>query len=284
MAGEQIKRRLREYEKEPYRIVITGATSQIAQTLIVCMGSGYFLGLNRPIILNLFDVATIESCLIASKMELEDCAFDNIIEINCTVDEQVAFIDADLIVMIGCVSRREGMERSELLGTNVIIFAEQAININKFAKPTCKILVTGNPANTNAFIVKQYAPNILPENITCLARLDQNRAMAQELSVDYVISDNLSHTNQRKLRRIDFLVIKKSMEEEVFKMAIMDNLSFNRIAKSDFNQMSFKKRNSEYDNTAPTWHNFEELKIMLQDKCDKEMRFSITMDECIHAE
>ena len=113
------------------------------------------------------------------KLELEDCSLPLLTEVIATDSEEVAFSNLDVAILVGSMPRKEGMERKDLLAANVRIFKSQGIALDKYSKKTCKVLVVGNPANTNCLIASKYAPSIPKENFTCLTRLDHNRAKAQ---------------------------------------------------------------------------------------------------------
>lgn len=164
---------------EPLRVLITGAAGQIAYSLLYSVAKGDVFGHNQPISLVLLDIDFMMGVLQGVVMELRDCALPLLHEIIPTADKNVAFKDIDVAILVGAMPRREGMERKDLLKANVKIFREQGEAINTLAKKTVRVVVVGNPANTNAFVCKTFAPTIPPENFTCLTRLDQNRAAAQ---------------------------------------------------------------------------------------------------------
>jgi len=164
---------------EPIRVVITGAAGQIGYSLIYMVGSGYVFGPNQPVILQLLDIAPAMGVLGGVCMEIDDCALPLVKQVIPTDDPEVAFKDADAAFMVGAMPRREGMERKDLLAANVKIFKVQGECLDKFAKKSVKVMVVGNPANTNAIICSHYAPSIPKENFTAMTRLDQNRAAAQ---------------------------------------------------------------------------------------------------------
>jgi len=164
---------------EPIRVVITGAAGQIGYSLIYMVGSGYVFGPNQPVILQLLDIAPAMGVLGGVCMEIDDCAMPLVKKVIPTDDPEVAFKDADAAFMVGAMPRREGMERKDLLAANVKIFKVQGECLDKFAKKSVKVMVVGNPANTNAIICSHYAPSIPKENFSAMTRLDQNRAAAQ---------------------------------------------------------------------------------------------------------
>jgi len=165
--------------KEPVRVCITGAAGQIAYSLLYSVAKGDVFGLDQPIILTMLDIAAMEGVMQGVCLELMDCAFDLLKEVIPTSDEKVAFKDCDAAFLVGAMPRREGMERKDLLAANIKIFKSQGANIDAVAKKSIKVVVVGNPANTNALICAKYAPSIPKENFSCLTRLDQNRAQAQ---------------------------------------------------------------------------------------------------------
>lgn len=163
----------------PLRVLVTGAAGQIAYSLLYSVAKGDVFGPNQPISLVLLDIEAMMGVLEGVVMELTDCALPLLTEVIKTPDVEVAFTDVDVAILVGAMPRREGMERKDLLKANVKIFKQQGQALNAKAKKDVKVVVVGNPANTNAFICKMYAPSIPPQNFTCLTRLDQNRAAAQ---------------------------------------------------------------------------------------------------------
>jgi len=164
---------------EPIRVVVTGAAGQIAYSLLYQISSGYVFGYNQPLILHLLDIPPMMGVLKGVEMELHDCALPLVREVISTDDPNVAFKDIDAAFLVGAMPRKEGMERKDLLAANVKIFKVQGQALDKHAKKSCRILVVGNPANTNALICSHYAPSIPKENFSAMTRLDQNRACAQ---------------------------------------------------------------------------------------------------------
>jgi len=163
----------------PLRVLVTGAAGQIAYSLLYSVAKGDVFGPNQPISLVLLDIEAMMGVLEGVVMELTDCALPLLSEVIKTSDVEVAFTDVDVAILVGAMPRREGMERKDLLKANVKIFKQQGQALNAKAKKDVKVVVVGNPANTNAYICKMYAPSIPPQNFTCLTRLDQNRAAAQ---------------------------------------------------------------------------------------------------------
>jgi len=166
-------------EKAPIRVVITGAAGQIGYSLIYMVSSGYVFGANQPVILHLLDIAPMMGVLGGVVMEIADCAMPLVKDVVATDDAVKAFTDVDAAFMVGAMPRKEGMERKDLLAANVKIFKVQGQALDQHAKKTVKVLVVGNPANTNSFIMSHYAPSIPKANFTAMTRLDQNRASAQ---------------------------------------------------------------------------------------------------------
>ncbi len=157
-------------------ITITGAAGNIAYSLIFRILSGQIFSKDTKIQLNLLDISESAKILKGVKYEIEDCAFDSLDSIITTDSMEVAFGDSDYILLVGAKPRSKGMQRSDLLLDNANIFKNQGIAINQHCKDTTKIIVVGNPANTNALIVSRHTPKLPSENITSLMRLDQNRA------------------------------------------------------------------------------------------------------------
>lgn len=164
---------------EPVRVLITGAAGQIAYSLLYMVSSGEVFGKDRKIILHLLDIPPMMGVLEGVVMELHDCAFPLLHSVVPTTDVEVAFKDVDAAFLVGAMPRKEGMERKDLLASNVKIFKTQGSALDQFAKKTVKVLVVGNPANTNALVCSHFAPSVPKENFTAMTRLDQNRAQAQ---------------------------------------------------------------------------------------------------------
>jgi len=163
----------------PIKVVVTGAAGQISYSLLYMIASGCVFGENQPIILHLLDIAPMMEVLHGVVMELQDSALHLVKDVIATDDACVAFKDIDAAFMVGAMPRREGMERKDLLAANVKIFKVQGQAMDKFAKKSVRVLVVGNPANTNALIISHYAPSIPKENISAMTRLDHNRLAAQ---------------------------------------------------------------------------------------------------------
>jgi len=164
---------------EPVRVCVTGAGGNIGYSLVPFIASGLMLGENQPIILHLLEVPQGESSLKGLVLELEDSEFKLVKEIIATTKPEIAFKNIDIAIFVGAFPRLKGMDRKDLLSKNAGIFKESGIILNKLAKKTTKILVVGNPANTNCLILKHFCPDIPKENFTCLTRLDLNRANGQ---------------------------------------------------------------------------------------------------------
>ena len=163
----------------PVRIAITGAAGQIGYSLLFRIASGAMLGPDTPVILQLLEVTPALGALGGVKMELDDCAFSPLVDVICTDDANLAFGDADIAMLVGAMPRKDGMERSDLLSANGGIFKPQGLAISANAKKNVKVLVVGNPANTNSLIAMHNAPNIDPRQFTAMTRLDHNRAVSQ---------------------------------------------------------------------------------------------------------
>jgi malate dehydrogenase len=163
----------------PVRIAITGAAGQIGYSLLFRIASGAMLGPDTPVILQLLEVTPALGALSGVKMELDDCAFSPLVDVICTDDANLAFGDADIAMLVGAMPRKDGMERSDLLSANGGIFKPQGQAISANAKKNVKVLVVGNPANTNSLIAMHNAPNIDPRQFTAMTRLDHNRAVSQ---------------------------------------------------------------------------------------------------------
>lgn len=165
--------------KSPVRVAVTGAAGQIGYSLVFRIAAGEMLGKDQPVILQLLEIPQALPALEGVVMELEDCAFPLLKGIVTTDDPRVAFADADYALLVGAMPRKAGMERRDLLSANAKIFAEQGRALAEAAKKTVKVLVVGNPANTNALIAYHHARGLDPRNFTAMTRLDHNRAKAQ---------------------------------------------------------------------------------------------------------
>ena len=165
--------------KNPVRVTITGAAGQIGYQLAFRIASGQMLGSDQPVILQLLEITPALPALEGVAMELDDCAFDTLAGIVATDDANIAFKDSDYALLVGARPRGPGMERKDLLEANAQIFSVQGKAMNDHASRDIKVLVVGNPANTNALITSSNASDIDPVNITSMTRLDHNRASAQ---------------------------------------------------------------------------------------------------------
>ena len=165
--------------KQPVRVAVTGAAGQISYSLLFRIAAGDMLGKDQPVILQLLEITPALEALKGVVMELEDCAFPLLAGVVQTDDASVAFKDADYALLVGARPRGPGMERKDLLEANAAIFSAQGKALNDHASRDVKVLVVGNPANTNALIAQRNAPDLNPRNFTAMTRLDHNRGMAQ---------------------------------------------------------------------------------------------------------
>ncbi|MFK7861008.1 MAG: malate dehydrogenase [Granulosicoccus sp.] len=164
---------------QPKRIAITGAAGQICYSMLFRIAAGDIYGPDQPVSLHLLEITPALGLLEAVKMELDDCAFPLLNDVIVTDDPKVALTNVDAALFIGAKPRGPGMERSDLITDNGKIFSALGAVLNEVGSKDCKVCVVGNPANTNAYILKANAPNIDPRNITALTRLDHNRALSQ---------------------------------------------------------------------------------------------------------
>lgn len=165
--------------KAPIRVAVTGAAGNIGYALLFRIASGQMFGPDQPVALNLIEIEPALNALRGVVMELDDCAFPLVTEIVQTADLNEGFKDCDWALLVGSVPRKQGMERADLLGINGKIFTGQGKAINDNAKKTCKVLVVGNPCNTNCLIAMTSAPNLPKENFFAMTRLDENRGKTQ---------------------------------------------------------------------------------------------------------
>ena len=165
--------------KQPLRVAVTGAAGNISYAMLFRIASGEMLGKDQPVILQLLEITPALDALKGVVMELEDCAFPLLAGVVQTDDATVAFKDIDYALLVGARPRGPGMERKDLLEANAAIFSAQGKALNEVASRDVKVLVVGNPANTNALIAQRNAPDLDPRNFTAMTRLDHNRAMAQ---------------------------------------------------------------------------------------------------------
>jgi malate dehydrogenase len=170
---------LNQKMKAPVRVAVTGAAGQISYSLLFRIASGEMLGKDQPVILQLLEITPALEALAGTVMEIEDCAFPLVAGITQSDDPNIAFKDADYCLLVGARPRGPGMERKDLLEANAAIFSVQGKAINDNASSSVKVLVVGNPANTNALIAYRNAPDLQPGQFTAMTRLDHNRAIAQ---------------------------------------------------------------------------------------------------------
>ena len=165
--------------KDPVRVAVTGAAGQISYSLLFRIAAGNMLGPDQPVVLQMLEIPPAMDALRGVVMELNDCAFPLLADMVATDDPNEAFADTDFAILVGAMPRKQGMLRKDLLEANSKIFSVQGKALNDHAKNDVRVLVVGNPANTNASITKANAPDIAPEQITAMTRLDHNRAISQ---------------------------------------------------------------------------------------------------------
>jgi len=165
--------------KSPIRVAVSGAAGQIDYSLLFRIAAGDMLGKDQPVILQLLDIPQSQAALKGVVMELDDCAFPLLAGVVATDDPKVAFRDVGVAMLVGARPRSKGMERKDLLEANGAIFTTQGRALDEVAKRDVKILVVGNPANTNAYIAMRNAPGLKPANFSAMLRLDHNRALSQ---------------------------------------------------------------------------------------------------------
>ncbi|HEX4152850.1 MAG TPA: malate dehydrogenase [Steroidobacteraceae bacterium] len=165
--------------KKPVTVTITGAAGQIGYALAFRVASGQMLGADQPINLNLLEIPAAQAALQGVVMELSDCAFLTLNKVTATDDARVAFRDCDVAMLVGARPRGPGMERKDLLLENAKIFSAQGKALDQAAGRDVRVLVVGNPANTNALIAQRNAPSLSPDRFTAMTRLDHNRGLAQ---------------------------------------------------------------------------------------------------------
>jgi len=165
--------------KQPIRVAVTGAAGQIGYALLPSIVDGTMFGPEQPVILNLLEVPAVLKALDGVVMELTDGAYPLLVNVVATSEAAVAFKDVDAVILVGSFPRKQGMERADLLNKNASIFEAQGKVLNQHASRNVKVLVVGNPANTNCLICSHFAPSIPRENFSALTRLDQHRAQAQ---------------------------------------------------------------------------------------------------------
>ena len=179
--------------KTPVTVTVTGAAGQIGYALLFRIASGAMLGADQPVRLNLLDITPALDALEGVRMELEDCAFPLLAGITCSDDPNIAFADTDYALLVGARPRGPGMERKDLLEANAAIFSVQGQAMNAVASRTIKVLVVGNPANTNALIAMHNAPDIAGTQFTAMTRLDHNRAITQIAQKTGVHTTDVTH-------------------------------------------------------------------------------------------
>jgi malate dehydrogenase len=165
--------------KAAKRVLVTGAAGQIGYALLPRIASGEMLGPDQPVILHMLEIPQAKQALDGIVMELEDCAYPLLQGVVPSIDVTEAFTDVDVVLFVGAFPRKDGMERKDLIAKNAQIFSEQGKVLDKVAKKDVKVVVVGNPANTNCLIVMKHAPSVPRENFTALTRLDHNRAKSQ---------------------------------------------------------------------------------------------------------
>ncbi|OUD14275.1 malate dehydrogenase [Thioflexithrix psekupsensis] len=165
--------------KQPVRVAITGGAGQISYSLLFRIASGEMLGADQPIILHLLEMPVALEALKGVAMEIDDCAYPLLHDIVMSDDLKVTFTDVEYALLVGATPRGPGMERNDLLRINGDIFTKQGKALNDYAKRNVKVLVVGNPANTNAYIAMKSAPDLDAKNFTAMTRLDHNRALSQ---------------------------------------------------------------------------------------------------------
>jgi malate dehydrogenase len=173
------KKKRTRHMNTPARVTITGAAGQIGYQLAFRIASGQMLGTDQPVVLQLLEIPPALGALKGVEMELRDCAFETLLDVVATDDPNVAFKDTDYALLVGAKPRGPGMERKDLLLENAKIFSVQGKALNDNASRDVKVLVVGNPANTNALIALSNAPDLPAANFTAMTRLDHNRAISQ---------------------------------------------------------------------------------------------------------
>lgn len=165
--------------KAPKKVVVTGGAGNISYALLFRIASGQFLGPHQPIDLHILDLPFAKDSLTGVEMELHDCAFKTLNKVVATTDPTIAYKGVDYAFLVGAKPRGPGMERQDLLKDNGKIFVDTGKALNDLASKDCKVIVVGNPANTNALICMNHAPKIPRKNFTAMTRLDHNRALTQ---------------------------------------------------------------------------------------------------------
>jgi malate dehydrogenase len=220
--------------KAPLKVVITGAAGSIGYVLSFMIGQGTAFGFDQPVILTLLDLPEKAESLKGLEYELLDCAYPLITRIIATTDQTAAFKDADWALLVGAFPRLPGMERKDLLQKNVEIFRKQAQLLDTVAKPTVKVIVVGNPANTNALVIALNTKRINKKNISALTRLDENRAYAQlaeRLQTDVNQLNNVTIWGNHSLTQypdVQKSKLEKNGRSESVKSVIKDNEWLNK--------------------------------------------------------
>jgi len=163
----------------PVRVAVTGAAGQIGYSLLVRIAAGEMLGPKQPVALQMLEIPQAATAMQGLAMELEDCTFPLLSSVHCSTNAEDAFKDADYALLVGARPRGPGMERGDLLEANAEIFTAQGKALNRAASRDVRVLVVGNPANTNALLAQRSAPDLSPRQFTAMTRLDHNRALAQ---------------------------------------------------------------------------------------------------------
>lgn len=201
---------------EPIRVLVTGAVGNIGYALVFMISQGRAFGLNQPIILHCLDLPNFKDTLHALEMELSDGAFDLLHGVVCTTEPEVAFKNIDYAFLCGAKPRSKGMERKDLLSQNAKIFEQQGKYFEQYSKKSVKVLVIGNPANTNTLILIKNAPSLDPRNFTALTRLDHNRLVSQVSSRLQVRNDQIRNVtiwgnhSSTQYPNLDYATIKSS--------------------------------------------------------------------------
>lgn len=183
------------YTKKPVKVLVTGAAGNIAYSIIFMIGQGAMLGLDQPVDLHLLDIPPMADAMKGVVMELQDCAYPLINSIVATTDAKTAFSGVEVALLVGAKPRGPGMQRKDLLSANAAIFKAQGKALDQFAARNVKVLVVGNPANTNALIAMKNAPSLPKGNFHAMTRLDENRAkslLAERLKVPVVDVKNVT--------------------------------------------------------------------------------------------
>jgi len=257
---------------DPIRVVVTGAAGQIAYSILYMIAKGDVFGHDQTLILHLLDIPPMMGVLEGVVMELADCALPLLRQVIPTADPAVAFKDVSAAFLVGAMPRKEGMERKDLLSANVKIFKVQGEALDKNAKKDVKVLVVGNPANTNALICSHYAPSIPRENFTAMTRLDQNRArshIAVKVNVpienvkNVIIWGNHSATQFPDVKHatVKIGVVEKSVYDAVNNQSYLENEFVSTVQKRGAAVIAARKMSSAMsaakaacDHMKDWWH------------------------------